>query len=205
MRKIAAVLLAAVMALSLAACAGGKEPAGNGGTEADAAPQTESEKAREAASADSPGNGASTDGADHMTAGAVSPADTAASETEEEQMEEKNLKLTIGSTAVQVDWKENESVNALRELVKDAPLAVRMSMYGGFEQVGSLGTALPRDDVQTRTQAGDIVLYSGDQIVVFYGSNSWAYTRLGHIADQTAEEMTELLGGGDVTITLSME
>ena len=79
-----------------------------------------------------------------------------------------------------------------------------MSMYGGFEQVGPIGQSLPRDDSQTTTQAGDIVLYSGNQIVVFYGSNSWSYTRLGHISDKTAEEMTELLSNGDVTITIDI-
>ena len=70
---------------------------------------------------------------------------------------------------------------------------------------GPIGTTLPRNDIQTTTQAGDIVLYSGNQIVVFYGSNSWAYTRLGHITDKTAEEMAALLGNGDVTITLSAD
>ena len=78
-----------------------------------------------------------------------------------------------------------------------------MSMYGGFEQVGSLGTSLPRNDKQTTTEAGDIVLYSGNQIVVFYGSNSWTYTRLGRITDKTAAEMADLLGKGNVTITIS--
>ena len=78
-----------------------------------------------------------------------------------------------------------------------------MSMYGGFEQVGSLGTSLPRDDKQITTNAGDIVLYSGNQIVVFYGSNSWAYTRLGRITDKTASEMADLLGNGNVRITIS--
>ena len=80
-----------------------------------------------------------------------------------------------------------------------------MSMYGGFEQVGPLGTSLPRNDSSTTTQAGDIVLYSGDQIVLFYGSNSWSYTRLGKIAGMTEAEIAEMLGQGGVTITLSME
>ena len=83
------------------------------------------------------------------------------------------------------------------------PLVIQMSMYGGFEQVGPIGQSLPRNDVQTTTVSGDIVLYSGNQIVVFYGPNSWAYTRLGHITDKTAFEMKELLGNGDVTITIS--
>ena len=78
-------------------------------------------------------------------------------------------------------------------------------MYGGFEQVGPIGQSLPRNDEQTTTSSGDIVLYSGNQIVVFYGSNSWSYTRLGRITDKTASELAELLGNGDVTITISLE
>ena len=104
-----------------------------------------------------------------------------------------------------VTWEDNESVAALKELVKEAPLTVPMSMYGGFEQVGSLGTSLPRNDRQTTTQAGDVVLYAGNQLVLFYGSNSWAYTRLGRIADKSAPELKELLGGGDVTVSLTWE
>ena len=111
------------------------------------------------------------------------------------------MKMKIGDTVVAVDWEDNESVEALKALCKDAPLTIQMSMYGGFEQVGSIGTSLPRNDEQTTTQAGDIVLYSGNQIVVFYGSNSWAYTRLGHV-DLTQEEMAELLSHGDVVITI---
>ena len=118
---------------------------------------------------------------------------------------ESMMQMMIGDTLVAVDWEENESVQALRDLCTDTPLTIQMSMYGGFEQVGSIGTSLPRNDEQTTTEAGDIVLYSGNQIVVFYGSNSWAYTRLGHITDQDAAGMTELLGNGDVTITIRME
>ncbi|MBQ3373401.1 MAG: hypothetical protein IJG40_09755 [Oscillospiraceae bacterium] len=118
---------------------------------------------------------------------------------------EKSLRLSINDTEVTVDWEENESVDTLINLASAEPLTVQMSMYGGFEQVGSLGSSLPRNDVQTTTQAGDIVLYSGNQIVVFYGSNSWAYTRLGRITNMSAEDMTNLLANGDVVITLSLE
>lgn len=121
-----------------------------------------------------------------------------------EETEEQALKMTIGSTPVSVKWEDNESVNALKGLCSDQSLTISMSMYGGFEQVGTIGADLPRNDVQTTTSSGDIVLYSGNQLVVFYGSNSWAYTRLGHITDKTPQEMTELLSAGDVTITLSI-
>lgn len=121
-----------------------------------------------------------------------------------EETEEEAMKMIIGSTPVSVKWEDNESVNMLKELCRDQPLTISMSMYGGFEQVGSIGSDIPRNDVQTTTASGDIVLYSGNQLVVFYGSNSWAYTRLGHITDKTSQEMTELLSGGNVTITLSI-
>ncbi len=113
--------------------------------------------------------------------------------------EEPAMILRIGETEVPVIWEENPSVDALKELL---PLTVEMSMYGGFEQVGPIGQEIVSNDEQTKTAPGDIVLYSGDQIVIFYGNNSWAYTRLGHV-DLPQEEMAALLGQGDVTVTIS--
>ena len=110
----------------------------------------------------------------------------------------EDMKLYINSEEVPVTWENNASVEELKTML---PLTMQMSMYGGFEQVGSIGSSLTRDDEQITTDYGDIVLYSGNQIVVFYGSNSWAYTRLGHI-DMTKEELNELLGNSDVEITL---
>ena len=124
-------------------------------------------------------------------------------ENAKSERKETMLQMKIGNTDISVDWEENDSVEALKDLCEDSPLMIQLSMYGGFEQVGPIGQSLPRDDSQTTTQAGDIVLYSGNQIVVFYGSNSWAYTRLGHIRDKSAQEMAELLGSGDVTITIA--
>lgn len=121
------------------------------------------------------------------------------------ESEEMNILMKIGDEAVTVAWEDNEAARALTELLGEQTLSIQMSMYGGFEQVGSLGTSLPREDEQTTTQSGDIVLYSGSQIVVFYGSNSWAYTRLGRITDKSAEELAELLSGGDVTVTLELQ
>ena len=117
---------------------------------------------------------------------------------------DNDMQMMIGETPVTVVWEDNASVEALRALAAEG-LTIEMSMYGGFEQVGSIGQSLPRDDQQTTTTSGDIVLYSGNQMVVFYGSNSWAYTRLGHITDQTSAQMKALLGNEDVTITLSMK
>lgn len=137
------------------------------------------------------------------------------SETQEEQtdrrtaeadgdQEESELILTVGGKQVQVDWEDNPSVRELKELVRKGPLTIEMSMYGGFEQVGPLGTTLTSNDAEMTTSAGDIVLYSSDQIVIFYGSNSWSYTRLGHITNQSTSGMVDLLGNGDVAITLGI-
>lgn len=116
---------------------------------------------------------------------------------------ETNMQMYINGTPVAVAWEKNDSVSALRALAA-AGLTIQTSMYGGFEQVGAIGQRLPSADQQTTAACGDIMLYSGDQLVVFYGSNSWAYTRLGKITDKTPEEMRELLGGSGATITLTI-
>lgn len=113
----------------------------------------------------------------------------------------QGLYLYINGQEVPVSWEDNDSVDELAELAAES-LTIQMSMYGGFEQVGSLGTSIVRDDVQMMTAYGDIVLYSGSNIVLFYGSNSWAYTKLGHI-DLSQKELEDLLGHGDVQISIA--
>lgn len=124
-------------------------------------------------------------------------------QTEEPQEEgEYMMKMKIDDVVVSVVWEDNESVRELKKIAGNGEIKISMSMYGGFEQVGSLGTNISRQDVQMRTEPGDIVLYSGNQMVVFYGSNTWAYTRLGKIQGLTSEELKNLLGIGNVTITI---
>ena len=119
-----------------------------------------------------------------------------------EALDMETLTMKIGDTVVDVTWEDNASVEELKELARSG-LTIQMSMYGGFEQVGPIGQSIASDDEQITTEPGDIVLYSGDQIVVFYGSNSWAYTRLGKI-NLTEEELEDLLSNGDVTVTFSL-
>jgi hypothetical protein len=133
----------------------------------------------------------------------TAPADTVEENTSEnentEDTEKENtMQLFIGETEVPVTWEDNASVEELKTL---RPISIQMSMYGGFEQVGPIGQSIVRDDRQISTSFGDIVLYSGNQIVIFYGSNSWSYTRLGHI-ELSKEEMEGLLSNGDVTIII---
>ena len=112
------------------------------------------------------------------------------------------MNVQVGSSTFTATLAENAAVDALMEMMISAPVVIQMSDYSGFEKVGSLGTSLPASDSQTTTQAGDIVLYNGNQIVIFYGSNSWSYTRLGKIDDLSG--WAEALGSGDVQVTFSM-
>ncbi len=119
--------------------------------------------------------------------------------------ETANMELTLKIDGIEVDaiWADNDSVKALKNLAKDG-LTINMSKYGGFEQVGSVGSTLPSSDTRITTNPGDIVLYSSNQIVIFYDSNTWSYTKLGHI-NLSKSELTDLLGDEDVVITLNLK
>lgn len=117
---------------------------------------------------------------------------------------EQNLSLFVNGTQLTVSWEDNESVQALSDLLIDGDITIEMDGYGGFEQVGGLPQSITRNDIQITTNAGDIVLYSGNSIVLFYGSNTWAYTKLGHIEGLSADELEELLSTDQTTVILSI-
>lgn len=100
---------------------------------------------------------------------------------------------------------DNSSAQALRDLLKEGPLTIDMSDYGNMEKVGPIGTSLPTNNEQITTEAGDIILYQGSNLVIYYDTNSWNFTRLGKIKDVTREKLLEVFGSGDVTVTLSLE
>ena len=114
--------------------------------------------------------------------------------------ETANMKLTLKINDIENDviWTNNDSVRALKNLAKDG-LTINMSKYGGFEQVGSIGSTLPSSDTRITTSPGDIVLYSSNQIVIFYDS-----TKLGHI-NLSKSELTDLLGDEDVVVTIDLK
>lgn len=113
------------------------------------------------------------------------------------------MNVQVGDIMFSATLEKNTAVDAFVELMKTAPIVIQMSDYSGFEKVGSLGTNLPASNNQTTTQSGDIVLYNGNQIVIFYGSNSWSYTRIGKIDDLTGWK--EALEAGDVTVIFSVD
>ncbi len=131
--------------------------------------------------------------------------DTAETDIQNSTEENKvaNVNVQVGDVVFSATLEENEAVSALVEMMRESPVVIRMSDYSGFEKAGPLGTGLPAGNSRITTQAGDIVLYNGNQIVIFYGSNSRSYTRLGHIDDLTGWE--DALGSGDVTVTFSLE
>lgn len=83
-------------------------------------------------------------------------------------------------------------------------LTVDMSDYGNFEKVGSLGQSLPTNDQSITTQPGDVILYQGNSITIYYGTNTWSFTRLGKIENATREGLLQALGDGDVQVTFSL-
>ena len=114
------------------------------------------------------------------------------------------MNIKIGDTVLTATLVENSSVDALKEALSEGPITVHMRDYGSMEKVGSLGMDLPRNDEQITTEAGDIILYQGNALVIYYAPNSWNFTRLGKIDNVAAEELREILGDGNVTVTLSL-
>ena len=133
--------------------------------------------------------------------------DEAQAQTIKEENMTERLYITIGSKTLPVTLVKNNATEALMAALATSPITYQADDYGGFEKVGPLGMSLPTSNQQLTTQAGDVILYSGNQIVLFYGSNSWSYTRLGRIEYSTLEQLKSFLkaGQGRVSVTLSAE
>lgn len=181
MKKIVVCMILIAMAAVLAACRN-KAAEGIEQTTETAAADLE-EGGRDAA----PGYGA---------------ADT---ENETEQMEDDTMKITAGDTTFTATLADSSSVEALKELLAEGSLTIDMSDYGNMEKVGSIGTSLPRNDEQITTGAGDIILYQGNSLVIYYDTNSWNFTRIGKIDGVTREDLLDAFGEGSVTVTFSLE
>ena len=125
----------------------------------------------------------------------------------ENKVKDKNIDtvyIKVNNQVLDVELENNSATRELREKLKNEDIVVEVHEYGGFEKVGDLGFSLPREDTNVTTSAGDIVLYQGNQISLFYNSNSWSYTRLGKIQDITTNELKSILGNGDVSLTFTL-
>ena len=137
------------------------------------------------------------------TASHPSPTSTISPEpTEDTTVDTHTFYLTVEGVTFPATFADNQGAEALADLLTDGPLTLSLEDYGGFEKVDSLGQSLPTSNTHITTQSGDIMLYQGNQIVLFYGSTSWSYTRLGQVTDLTGWQ--EALGHGDVTVTFSL-
>ena len=125
-----------------------------------------------------------------------------ANTAETEDMTTMKISVTIGDQSFTATLEDNAATRELVKMMKEEPISINMDDYSGFEKVGSLGKSLTTDNRQITTQAGDIVLYSGNQIVMFYGSNSWSYTKIGTVDDLSGWE--DALGKGSITAVFSV-
>lgn len=121
---------------------------------------------------------------------------------ETEDITSMKMNVEIGGKSFIATLEDNDATRELIDMMKEAPISISMRDYSGFEKVGSLGRSLTTDNHQTTTSAGDIVLYNGNQIVMFYGSNSWSYTMIGKIDDLSGWE--DALGSGNITAVFSL-
>lgn len=112
--------------------------------------------------------------------------------------------LTVGGNTMTATLADNDATRELKELLDKEAITIRMSDYGGFEKVGALPQSLPTSNTQITTEPGDIMLYQGNNMVIFYGTNSWSYTRLGKIDGASVSDLKQFLGNGDISLTLSL-
>lgn len=115
-----------------------------------------------------------------------------------------SMNIKIGETILLATLVENSSTKALKNALAKAPITIDMRDYGNMEKVGSFGRDFPTNDEQITTEAGDLILYQGSAFVIYYAPNSWSFTRLGKIDNITQEKLKDILGNGDVTVTLSL-
>lgn len=129
---------------------------------------------------------------------------TDSTEKPKENVEMNNFYIKANDTVLTAKFADNSSAAAFKELLEKGDLTLALSDYGSFEKVGYIGHTLPRNDEQITTAPGDIILYQGNQITIYYDTNSWSFTRLGKIENTTKNELLSALGNGDVTVTFSI-
>ena len=102
--------------------------------------------------------------------------------------------VRVCENAFTVDLEDNSSAEAFFEKINGDGLTVDMHDYGGFEKVGDLPWELPVNDEEITTEPGDLILYQGNKITVYYDENKWNFTKLGRL-NATTDEIKEVFGG----------
>ena len=122
----------------------------------------------------------------------------------EDKMEINKIKLIIGSNELTATLENNSSSQALINKLKEGEITIQMSDYAGMEKVGTLEFDLPQNNKNIKTEAGDLILYQGNNFVIYYDNNNWSLTRLGKLDDISQKELINILGEGNVIVTLSL-
>lgn len=120
-------------------------------------------------------------------------------------MAQTKIRMTVGDNSMTATLVDNDATRELVALLREAPITLSMNDYGGFEKVGVLPQSLPTSNSQITTVAGDIMLYQGNNMVIFYGSNSWSYTRLGKIDAEYLAGLRDFLGTGKISLTVALD
>ena len=120
------------------------------------------------------------------------------------QTRQEKLYITIDGVTKTATMVDNAATQELVARLKQAPVTVTLNSSGGFEIWGALGFSLTTSNVQVNAQPGDIVLYNGSNICMFYGTNSWNYTRLGHIDSLSEGELRTFLHAGESNISVML-
>lgn len=212
MKRIIRFICTLSLLFSLTACGNDRQaeqtPDYRIDTDAAASSYSTTESENLSSTSDSSGSETFTDDpAESGTASVTQPQNTAAPESKPNDQEEETeymMNIQIGENLLTAALVNNSSAEALLEMLSDGPITINMRDYANMEKVGSLPESLPRNDEPLNTDAGDLILYQGSSFVIYYDTNSWSLTRLGKINNITKSELKNILGTGDVTITLSL-
>lgn len=196
MRRILIGILSIAVLAGISACGSKREE--------NAGRPSQTESAAPSGNADAETSGQNSDSDVGIEAGNDTGSQDA-DEIKKTDTERDTMKITAGDHTFTAVLADNSSAEALKELLAEGPLTIDMSDYASMEKVGPIGTSLPTNDEQIRTGTGDIILYQGNSLVIYYDTNSWNFTRIGKIEDVTQEELLEALGSKDVTVTFSLD
>ena len=117
---------------------------------------------------------------------------------------DRKIKIEVNGKTLNANIVKNSSGDAFLNLLKKGPIKIKMKDYGNFEKVGDLPENLPTNDKNYTTKPGDIILYLGKHITIYYDTNTWDFTKLGEIENASQTELKQILGSGKVDVAFSI-
>ena len=206
MKKIDLLLCTAFLLFSLSACSDSEQGGQQNTPSANNKPSITSTSAENDKASQSESGSKTEDNSqsEKNTQHEEAPQTQEPQESENEKENSNMLTIRIGDRTLTADLENNSSAEALKELLSKGSLTLNMSDYGGMEKTAALPEKLPQNNESINTDAGDLILYQGNVITIYYDTNSWSLTRLGKINNITKSELQEILGKGDVSVTFSL-